>query len=206
MSTKYLDYSGVEALWAKIKAADAVNNEAINKANASIEEVKSNIGFEASTYTEALQYATQENIGKNVIIHEDEGIHQAGPYIITGEGLLVNLLCDTEQEVADLVEDVTKIENRVDVVEGTVNTIGGRLIELGEEIDVIGLSIQTIEKNVTTLVEKDVEIQSAIDDLRNTINNLKFDDYYIKSEVDAKLDKKLNIDAIITKEEIERLN
>lgn len=169
MVKQYLDYAGLEALWGKIKTADADNA-------LKIDQIKDSISFKANNYTEALSFATIENIGKNIIIKNSEGVYPAGPYIIMSEGSIRCLLCDTETELG-AVQD--------------------KLAELEAEIANFGPALNTIRDDMDSLKLADESILQTLKTLEDSLSELDFSNYYNKTEIDDLLEDKMDdMDAI----------
>ena len=185
MIKQYLDYAGLEVLWSKIKAADIANTSEIR-------DLKKSIAFEANNYSDALQYTTPENVGKIVIINNDEGSHLAGPYVILSEGTVQCLLCNTEAEVG---------------------AIQIRLEELVQEIDNMGVSMQNMQNSIDSntialeqLKETDETIKDALKSLEESLKNIDLSNYYSKAEVDDLLDDKQDLMDAISKDDIINLS
>lgn len=178
MVKQYLDYAGLEALWGKIKTADKDNS-------LKIDEIKKSISFEVENYTDALKYATLDNIGKNIIIKNDEGIYQAGPYIIMAENSIQCLLCDTEAEVG---------------------AIQDKLMELEAEIANIGPTLSSIHDNLDEMKKTDEDIINSLKELKDSFSEIDFSDYYNKTEIDDLLDDKMDEMDAISVEDIESLS
>lgn len=181
MNKQYLDYEGLEVLWGKIKSGDESNSSRI-------EELKKEIAFEADNYTDALAFASSDNIGKNIIVKNTDGTHQAGPYIIMGEHRIQCLLCDTEAEVGE-------IQSKLDELVQEINSMSSDFED----------RTHALEQNLNTLQKKDEEILKAIEELENAISS-DFSGFYTKTEVDELLEYKMDNMEAISVDEIESLS
>jgi hypothetical protein len=178
MVKQYLDYAGLEVLWGKIKTADADNAS-------KIESIKNSISFEAENYTEALSFATLDNVGKNIIVKNPEDIYAAGPYIVMSENSIQCLLCDTEAELSE-------VQNKV--------------AELEREFASFGPALQTIQTSLDNLKSADDNIINSIKELEKSILDIDLSNYYNKTEIDDLLDDKMDEMGAISVEDIESLS
>lgn len=239
---KFLNYDGLLALWAKIKAADEVNAGLI----AELQEQISNLPSDYSKVDDLkivdgslVLFAGQEQVGTGVSISEfikdgmvdDISIVEATPDSpINGEtsGKFIkfswNIAGGSKIEylaVADLgIVDLNPLISRLDAVEANLLELQAELDKAQTDIEALKAATGAGEVSYEEITKDDEgnyvgesnnapktsSVVTALNELKAAFaESIDLSDYYNKSEVDNKLDLKLNQSDIIEVEVIEGL-
>ena len=184
MAVKYLDLTGLQQVWGAVKARDVKgieikdgkiivkdNNDAELGSGIAISDI--NTSLKAENHTKALEMATLANIGKVIVVENEEGNYAAGPYIVFSEGNILYLSTSSGDVTADVVTELT---SRVSAVETSVSGLQEKDGELAQAIADMGTAngtrFEAVEGRVEEIEDKIPGMEEAIAKIANIETSL----------------------------------